>query len=122
MLCIVQDDPSDKVVQLLNMANIYGDAYFTIVAANGTHAQGGIPGMSRQFPPTSLPPLLRFDTSSLTASFVSKLGTEEGRVGARDGYDLTRFCVIKVQHRRRIPGDLGETHGETMAAVRQVPR
>jgi hypothetical protein len=38
MLCIVQDDPSDKMVQLPNMANIYGDAHFTIVAADGTHA------------------------------------------------------------------------------------
>ncbi|KAF2710860.1 hypothetical protein K504DRAFT_500807 [Pleomassaria siparia CBS 279.74] len=58
------------------MANIYRDAYFTIVAADGTDAQSGIPGMSRHSSRTSIPPLLHFNAFSLTANFASLNSTE----------------------------------------------
>jgi hypothetical protein len=79
MLCIVQDDPSDKMVRLPNMANIYGDAHFTIVATDGTHTQSGMLGVSRSSPRTSITPLLRFNTPSLTMSYAMKPSAEENR-------------------------------------------
>ena len=44
--CIVQDDPADKVRQLPAMASIYANAYFTIVATDGTEVDVGLPGVS----------------------------------------------------------------------------
>ncbi|KAI5926271.1 heterokaryon incompatibility protein-domain-containing protein [Camillea tinctor] len=44
-LCIVQDDPEDKKVQITAMDQIYSRAYLTIVAAGGEHANSGLPGM-----------------------------------------------------------------------------
>ncbi|KAK7964303.1 hypothetical protein PG988_011277 [Apiospora saccharicola] len=44
-LCIVQDDANDKLEQLPIMGNIYRQAYLVIVAAAGTDAYAGLPGM-----------------------------------------------------------------------------
>jgi hypothetical protein len=79
MLCIVQDDSSDKTVQLPNMGNIYGDAYFTIIAADGEHAQSGIPGVSTRFPRTTIPPLLHYGNSPASVKYAVKPPAEEGR-------------------------------------------
>lgn len=50
MLCIVQDAPLDKVVRLPAMASIYGQSYFTIIAADSENAQHGIEGSNHLSP------------------------------------------------------------------------
>lgn len=44
-LCIVQDDPITRDSQIANMHFIYGLATLTVVAADGTHANAGLPGV-----------------------------------------------------------------------------
>ncbi|OJA15063.1 hypothetical protein AZE42_08230, partial [Rhizopogon vesiculosus] len=44
-LCIVQDDPKDKEVQIGVMELIYGSSAFTIFAAGGTSARDPLPGI-----------------------------------------------------------------------------
>lgn len=44
-LCILQDDPGDKAIQLKAMSHIYRCASFTIVAASGDNADAGLPGL-----------------------------------------------------------------------------
>ena len=44
-LCICQDDMENKMSQIMNMGNIYSQALFTIVAASGTNADAGLPGV-----------------------------------------------------------------------------
>ncbi|KAG2739794.1 HET-domain-containing protein [Suillus brevipes Sb2] len=44
-LCIVQDDPKDKTVQIGVMDLIYGSSVFTIFAAGGTSAHDPLPGI-----------------------------------------------------------------------------
>ncbi|KAI1179265.1 HET-domain-containing protein [Nemania sp. FL0916] len=44
-LCIVQDDDSDKKIQIEAMSQIYGFAFLTIVAASASSVEGGLPGL-----------------------------------------------------------------------------
>lgn len=44
-LCIVQDDPIMRGAQISRMDLIYQQAVLTLVAADGTHANAGIPGV-----------------------------------------------------------------------------
>ncbi|UKZ83615.1 hypothetical protein TrVFT333_011424 [Trichoderma virens FT-333] len=44
-VCIIQDSAEDKVQQLRMMDSIYSRASLTIVAAAGSHANAGIPGL-----------------------------------------------------------------------------
>lgn len=44
-ICIIQDSEEDKVQQLRMMDSIYSRASLTIVAAAGSHADAGIPGL-----------------------------------------------------------------------------
>ncbi|UKZ94139.1 uncharacterized protein TrAFT101_009026 [Trichoderma asperellum] len=44
-ICIIQDSTADKVQQLRMMDRIYSRASLTIVAAAGSHADSGIPGL-----------------------------------------------------------------------------
>ena len=44
-LCICQDDKDNKMNQIANMGNIYSQALFTIVAASGSDASAGLPGV-----------------------------------------------------------------------------
>ncbi|EIW87361.1 HET protein, partial [Coniophora puteana RWD-64-598 SS2] len=46
-LCIVQDGPADKAVQISVMELIYGSAALTIFAAGGTNANAPLPGLRR---------------------------------------------------------------------------
>ncbi|KAF2492972.1 HET-domain-containing protein [Lophium mytilinum] len=51
-LCIIQDDDTDRHIQISNMDIIYSQAILTIVAASGSSADAGIPGVrpkSRSF-------------------------------------------------------------------------
>lgn len=43
-LCIVQDEPPQKSLQLAQMGAIYANAYMTIIAADGNYAQCGLRG------------------------------------------------------------------------------
>lgn len=44
-LCIIQDDIEDVEAQISNMAQTYSKAYVTIVAAHGSDANAGLPGV-----------------------------------------------------------------------------
>ena len=44
-LCICQDDMENKMKQITNMGNIYSQALLTIVAASGSNANAGLPGV-----------------------------------------------------------------------------
>jgi hypothetical protein len=50
MLCICQDSPDDKLLRLPEMASLYGNSYFTIIAADGLDAQAGIIGSNSSNP------------------------------------------------------------------------
>ncbi|KAG1763838.1 heterokaryon incompatibility protein-domain-containing protein [Suillus occidentalis] len=43
-LCITQDDPQDKAIQLHAMDLVYGLSYFTLIAAGGKTARDPLPG------------------------------------------------------------------------------
>ncbi|KAK3387919.1 heterokaryon incompatibility [Podospora didyma] len=43
--CIVQHDHASKQVQIHDMAFVYGNAYFTIVAAGASNAREGLRGI-----------------------------------------------------------------------------
>jgi hypothetical protein len=47
-LCIIQDDEKELNITLKSMAKIYENAQFTIVAADGTNADAGLPGVRPQ--------------------------------------------------------------------------
>jgi hypothetical protein len=47
-LCILQDSPADKGIQIPQMHQIYGSAVLTIVAAHGDSADAGLPGVAPQ--------------------------------------------------------------------------
>lgn len=44
-LCICQDEMENKMNQIMNMGNIYSQALLTIVAASGSNANAGLPGV-----------------------------------------------------------------------------
>jgi hypothetical protein len=44
-LCLVQDDPRDLRLAIMNMDVVYEGAYVTVIAANGAGADSGLPGM-----------------------------------------------------------------------------
>jgi len=44
-LCIIQDDEDNKGVVIANMDIVYSQAFFTIVAASGSCANAGLPGV-----------------------------------------------------------------------------
>ncbi|KAL6798612.1 heterokaryon incompatibility protein domain-containing protein [Trichoderma sp. SZMC 28012] len=46
-ICIVQDDEGERTMFLNEMASIYANAYLTIVAAEGSDGNYGIPGIRR---------------------------------------------------------------------------
>lgn len=45
--CILQNDDTDKAAQIGHMSDVYRDAIFTIVAAEGHHADAGLPGVTK---------------------------------------------------------------------------
>ncbi|KAF2093443.1 hypothetical protein NA57DRAFT_81370 [Rhizodiscina lignyota] len=45
-MCIVQDDEEDVREQISGMAQIYEGAYINIVAATGSNAESGLPGVT----------------------------------------------------------------------------
>lgn len=59
--CICQDDAASKHSQLQCMADIYSNAYLTIVAANGWDADHGLRGIKDVTEPRELSPHLDFD-------------------------------------------------------------
>ncbi|KAH7386606.1 heterokaryon incompatibility protein-domain-containing protein, partial [Cadophora sp. MPI-SDFR-AT-0126] len=44
-VCILQDSPADKSIQIPQMHQIYGNAVLTIIAAHGDSADAGLPGV-----------------------------------------------------------------------------
>lgn len=44
-LCICQDNMKNKMSQVMNMGNIYSQAFMTIIAASGSDANAGLPGV-----------------------------------------------------------------------------
>lgn len=64
-LCITQDDPECLARHIRHMASIYEASVFTIVAADGTHANHGILGIRGVSGPRELPPSLQL-TSRLS--------------------------------------------------------
>jgi hypothetical protein len=49
-LCIVQDDPDDKNIQIPQMRAIYSNAYLTVIAASGDAVGAGLPGIMADRP------------------------------------------------------------------------
>lgn len=45
-ICIIQDSNEDKAIQIGNMANVYSYSLVTLVAATGTNANAGLPGVT----------------------------------------------------------------------------
>lgn len=62
-LCIVQDNPDILHPQLAIMSDIYKHAYFTVIAADGDHANCGLPGVG--YHERSYKPALNLAFSSL---------------------------------------------------------
>jgi hypothetical protein len=54
-LCICQDDPEMKAAQIDTMGDIYNNAIFTIIAANGWDADHGLRGIEGLTAPRNLP-------------------------------------------------------------------
>jgi hypothetical protein len=54
-LCIVQDDDEKKQLHLESMAFIYANSFLTLVAADGTNADHGLPGIDRDVRKRNLP-------------------------------------------------------------------
>ncbi|KAF4568439.1 hypothetical protein EYR36_010450 [Pleurotus pulmonarius] len=46
-LCIIQDDPNDKMEQIQAMSGVYSSAAFVLVAVDGDHMNSGLAGMSQ---------------------------------------------------------------------------
>ncbi|KAG9217692.1 hypothetical protein CCMSSC00406_0003619 [Pleurotus cornucopiae] len=46
-LCIIQDDPNDKMEQIQAMSGVYSSATFVLVAVDGDHMNAGLAGMSQ---------------------------------------------------------------------------
>ncbi|KDQ23761.1 hypothetical protein PLEOSDRAFT_1086202 [Pleurotus ostreatus PC15] len=46
-LCIIQDDPNDKMEQIQAMSGVYFSAAFVLVAVDGDHMNAGVAGMSQ---------------------------------------------------------------------------
>lgn len=44
-LCICQDDMKNKMNQIANMGSVYSQAFLTIIAASGSNANAGLPGV-----------------------------------------------------------------------------
>ncbi|PMD33069.1 HET-domain-containing protein [Hyaloscypha variabilis F] len=60
-LCIIQDEPTHLTQQLQQMASIYANSYFTIIATDGADADYGLPGVaSNTSPRTYKETLFRF--------------------------------------------------------------
>lgn len=45
-MCLVQDDMEEKIVGINAMSMIYEHSYFTVIAADGSNADAGLPGVS----------------------------------------------------------------------------
>jgi hypothetical protein len=71
-LCIIQDCPGDKGIQISSMAFVYGGASLTIVAGFGDGADAGLPGISS-------PPMIR--------RFQSKIGNIDASTARISGLD-----------------------------------
>jgi len=52
-LCIIQDEPTHLTEQLHQMASIYANSYFTIIAADGYDTNYGLPGVDSDSSPRS---------------------------------------------------------------------
>lgn len=99
-ICIQQDNVQDKAIQIANMDNIYSNALVTIVAAAGTNARAGLPGINPDFP--RIQPLVakalgfRFLVAAQTMIDVLKRGTSPWatRAWTYQEYRLSRRMLI----------------------------
>ncbi|RKL42710.1 hypothetical protein BFJ70_g4405 [Fusarium oxysporum] len=82
-LCIVQDDPSLKYIEMGKMSGIYGNASVTIMAVQGKHANSGLRG----FKEFSEPRNLHQSVHSL----------DGGTVVTQYPAMSSRFCDIRVE-------------------------
>ncbi|KAM5352928.1 hypothetical protein ACJ41O_005650 [Fusarium nematophilum] len=72
-LCIIQDDDADKAVQISNMGNMYSNSLFTIIAAAGSGAEAGLPGVRVPRTARQKEVLVRATDSGLSMSLVTTL-------------------------------------------------
>jgi hypothetical protein len=59
-ICIIQDDKTELDYLIRRMDIIYASAYLTIVAAEGSHANAGLPGTCSKNP-RAIPQIFRYD-------------------------------------------------------------
>ncbi|PVH96896.1 HET-domain-containing protein [Periconia macrospinosa] len=64
-LCIIQDEGMHKQSQIAQMASIYMQSLFTIIAVDGTHADAGLPGVRDGTRSTTTQDIVTTSTTSL---------------------------------------------------------
>ncbi|RGP79278.1 heterokaryon incompatibility [Fusarium longipes] len=119
-LCIVQDDHVTKQEQISQMAFIYGNAYFTLVAAAAYSAEEGLKGIKHVSPPiyqNVWPERANMDHYGLVAwSPWNERGwtLQELVFSQRSLFfhknELTWECHCAIWHERMQLADIGETN------------
>jgi hypothetical protein len=102
-LCIIQDDPVEMAVVIAAMAKVYGNAIFTIVAANGGDANAALPGLragSRNIQEvTSLVEGVQLAKSPTFDHFRLSATTWANRGWTFQEYQLSKRCHIFAEER-----------------------
>ncbi|OAL01598.1 HET-domain-containing protein [Phaeosphaeriaceae sp. SRC1lsM3a] len=72
-ICIIQDDPEDKKELVKDMDIVYARAILTLVAAEGTDADAGLPGVRRKSRPHTVPYDIDNDLALLPSKAISEV-------------------------------------------------
>ena len=73
-LCIVQDDPVRKAIQVGDMVTIYSNLYLTVCATDGIDSNSGLRGIPECSRPQNVKQnVLTFKNGAMTSSWVMKL-------------------------------------------------
>jgi Heterokaryon incompatibility protein (HET) len=108
-LCIIQDDDQDMHNQLRGMASIYANSYFTIIAADGDHANSGIHGLPGSASPRILnPTVLHFSSTCSMMLAPNRLDWKPKTEWSQRGWTFQE----KVLSNRKIIFLGGEAHWE----------
>lgn len=90
--CIVQDSPEDKTKELVNMGNIYRDAYFTIIASSASEGRSGFL-QDRVLPPHTRLPFYSRDGRLGTVCIGKRSETLPDSSAGREPVDRRAWCL-----------------------------